>query len=68
MGDQIQNADVPAYIDSFVPLVLRSWRGQDFFFGNDRNRTMRMAENDWPVSVVWNQARRVFKSVDGRMK
>ncbi|MBI2714883.1 MAG: CotH kinase family protein [Rhizobiales bacterium] len=45
MGDQIEIADVPAHIDSFVPLVVRLWRSADILFGSDPNRAMQMAEN-----------------------
>ncbi len=45
MGDEIETADLPTQIDSFVPLVVRLWRGQDTFFGADRNLTLQKAEN-----------------------
>lgn len=44
MGDRIDNIRASAYIDSFVPTVLRAWRGPDVFFGADPNKTMQMAE------------------------
>ena len=51
MGDQMERANVPGHVDSFVPLVVRLWQGQDPFFGDiaqpfgvDRNQAMQMAE------------------------
>jgi hypothetical protein len=44
MEARIDSADVPGYINSYVPLVLRVWRGLDPFFGADHNKTMQMAE------------------------
>lgn len=45
MGDRVEAADVPAHVDSFVPLVVRLWRGSDTFFGADPNHAIAMAEH-----------------------
>ena len=45
MGSQLQAMNIPGHIDSFVPLVVRLWRGTDPFFGADRNKTLEMAEH-----------------------
>jgi hypothetical protein len=45
MGDHMEAADVSGHVNSFVPLVLRLWRGTDAFFGADPNKAMQMAEN-----------------------
>jgi hypothetical protein len=45
MENQMAAANLPDYIDAYVPLVIRNWRGQDFFFGPDRNKTLEMAEH-----------------------
>jgi hypothetical protein len=45
MGGQLQTMNIPGHIDSFVPLVVRLWRGTDPFFGADRNKTLEMAEH-----------------------
>ena len=44
MGGQLQTMNVPGQIDSFVPLVVRLWRGTDPFAA-DRNKTLEMAEH-----------------------
>jgi hypothetical protein len=45
MGDRMQAADIPAHVNSFVPLAMRLWRGTDPFFGADPSKTLQMAEN-----------------------
>jgi CotH kinase protein len=45
MGGQLLAMNIPGQIDTFVPLVVRLWRGQDPFFGADRNKTLEMAEH-----------------------
>jgi CotH kinase protein len=45
MSDRMENANIPGQVESYVSTVLRSWRGTDTFFGNDRNHTIQMAEN-----------------------
>ncbi len=44
-GAQMQNVNIPGHVDSFVPLVVRLWRGTDPFFGADRNKALEMAEH-----------------------
>lgn len=44
IGDRIEAANVPEYVNSFVPLVLRAWRGPDPFFGADPQKAIQMAE------------------------
>ena len=45
MGGQLQTMNIPGQVDLFVPLVVRLWRGQDPFFGADRNKTLELAEH-----------------------
>lgn len=45
MGGQLQSMNIPGQIDTFVPLVVRLWRGTDPFFAADRNKALEMAEH-----------------------
>jgi hypothetical protein len=44
MGGRMAAADIPSHVNSFVPLVIRLWRGTDPFFGADPNAATNMAE------------------------